>query len=176
VPGLPASTRASQPFHHPSWARVDGLQRSVARTDPARQGPPTWVRKPVAPAAAFGHQQRHVFTDRSSVERTPVKSVRTHHHEQIQGSPAFLCTYASGSLANSSSMRLASSTVRTSSIRPIPKPIISAVMVSSLAVVSIRFEPWKRTTSVLLASEDSQIGIRMRFCRYGQDRTHRSSS
>src|SRR5258706_8973198 len=30
--------------------------------------------------------------------------------------------------------------------------------------------------SVLLASEDSQIGVRMRVCLYGQDRTHRSSS
>src|SRR6266566_5225344 len=29
--------------------------------------------------------------------------------------------------------------------------------------------------SVLLASEDSQIGVRMRVCLYGQDRTHRSS-
>src|SRR6266404_6063680 len=32
------------------------------------------------------------------------------------------------------------------------------------------------TASVLLASEDSQIGVRMRVCLYGQDRTHRSSS
>ena len=31
-------------------------------------------------------------------------------------------------------------------------------------------------TSVLLASEDSQIGVRMRVCLYGQDRTHQSSS
>ena len=29
--------------------------------------------------------------------------------------------------------------------------------------------------SVPLASEDSQIGVRMRVCLYGQDRTHRSS-
>src|SRR5258706_6562619 len=32
------------------------------------------------------------------------------------------------------------------------------------------------TPSFLLASEDSQIGVRMRVCLYGQDRTHRSSS
>jgi hypothetical protein len=31
-------------------------------------------------------------------------------------------------------------------------------------------------SSVLLASEDSQIGVRMRICLDGQDRTHRSSS
>jgi hypothetical protein len=31
-------------------------------------------------------------------------------------------------------------------------------------------------TSVLLASEDSQIGIRMRVCLYGQDGTHPSPS
>jgi hypothetical protein len=29
---------------------------------------------------------------------------------------------------------------------------------------------------VLLASEDSQIGVRMRVCLYGQDRTHPGSS
>jgi len=31
-------------------------------------------------------------------------------------------------------------------------------------------------SSVLLASEDSQIGVRMRVCLYGQDRTHPGSS
>jgi quinol monooxygenase YgiN len=31
-------------------------------------------------------------------------------------------------------------------------------------------------TSVPLASEDSQIGVRMRVCRYGQDRAHPSCS
>jgi len=30
--------------------------------------------------------------------------------------------------------------------------------------------------SVPLASEDSQIGVRMRVCLYGQDRTHPGSS
>jgi hypothetical protein len=30
--------------------------------------------------------------------------------------------------------------------------------------------------SVPLASEDSQIGVRMRVCRYGQDRAHPSCS
>jgi hypothetical protein len=39
-----------------------GLQRSIARTDPAGRGPPARVRKPIPPAAAFAHQQRHVFT------------------------------------------------------------------------------------------------------------------
>src|SRR5262249_22876061 len=33
----------------------------------------------------------------------------------------------------------------------------------------------KALTSVLLASEDSKIGLRMRACPYGQDRTHPSS-
>jgi hypothetical protein len=31
-------------------------------------------------------------------------------------------------------------------------------------------------TSLPLASEDSQIGVRMRVCQYGQDRTHPGSS
>ena len=33
-----------------------------------------------------------------------------------------------------------------------------------------------KTASVPLASEDSQIGVRMRVCLYGQDRTHPGSS
>jgi D-2-hydroxyacid dehydrogenase (NADP+) len=33
-----------------------------------------------------------------------------------------------------------------------------------------------RLASVPLASEDSQIGVRMRVCRYGQDRAHPSCS
>jgi ATP-dependent DNA ligase len=33
-----------------------------------------------------------------------------------------------------------------------------------------------RQPSVPLASEDSQIGVRMRVCRYGQDRAHPSCS
>jgi hypothetical protein len=38
-----------------------------------------------------------------------------------------------------------------------------------------RYGP-RGTTSVPLASEDSQIGVRMRVCRYGQDRAHPSCS
>ena len=34
----------------------------------------------------------------------------------------------------------------------------------------------RRIASVPLASEDSQIGVRMRVCRYGQDRAHPSCS
>jgi hypothetical protein len=35
---------------------------------------------------------------------------------------------------------------------------------------------WSAEASVPLASEDSQIGVRMRVCLYGQDRTHPGSS
>src|SRR5712672_4720737 len=48
-----------------------------------------------------------------------------------------------------------------------PTPVMATVMVPGLA---------RASASVLLASEDSQIGVRMRVCLYGQDRTHRSSS
>jgi hypothetical protein len=34
----------------------------------------------------------------------------------------------------------------------------------------------RKAASVPLASEDSQIGVRMRVCLYGQDRTHPGSS
>ena len=96
--------------------RRDGLQRSITRIDPAGRGPPARVRKPVPSAvAAFAHQQRHVFADRRNIERTPVISVHTHNHEQICGLAPLSCAYGSGSLANSSAIRLASSTVRTSS-------------------------------------------------------------
>jgi hypothetical protein len=44
--------------------------------------------------AAFAHQQRHVFTDRRNIERTPVISVRTHNHEQSAGSPLFCAPMA----------------------------------------------------------------------------------
>jgi hypothetical protein len=37
-------------------------------------------------------------------------------------------------------------------------------------------EAMPQTTSVPLASKDSQIGVRMRVCLYGQDRTHPGSS
>ena len=43
----------------------------------------------------------------------------------------------------------------------------------------LRADPTKsdrHIASVPLASEDSQIGVRMRVCRYGQDRAHPSCS
>ena len=54
----------------------------------------------------------------------------------------------------------------------IPPPDETAVLALFKRAGSMRINP---RSSVPLASEDSQIGVRMRVCLYGQDRTHPGS-
>jgi hypothetical protein len=54
----------------------NGQQRPFARRHPAGRGPLAWMRIPVRPTHAVGHQQRHICVERCRVDRLPAKLVR----------------------------------------------------------------------------------------------------